>query len=255
MDFNTLTSTGAPSNRVTVRRIVIGVVAAGSVVGLCANISASVFLFRASDLYYSAAVTNTSRQNDISKANGERYSGQLAGSVWLLFEATMLLLIIVWLSIAGGTSIRRIRQALLSTNQLLSKLKDHSQQAEQQIAVAIGSNNSIRQLLHQILGTCIVVFVAFSLRAIYVFMFTVAGFMNNSNIQCSNYTNRCSACYNSFTFMNVWLLYTPEFYFVVIFVSQPISLMVALWGMTSGSTLAAMKGGQQVLTGDAEANG
>jgi hypothetical protein len=41
--------------------------------------------------------------------------------------------------------------------------------------------------------------------------------------------------------MLLWLLYTPQFYFALSLVSQPIALLVALWGMTSGQTLSVMR--------------
>jgi hypothetical protein len=41
--------------------------------------------------------------------------------------------------------------------------------------------------------------------------------------------------------MNTWLAYTPEFFYVVVFVSEPVALLVALWGMTSGRTLSIMR--------------
>ena len=38
-----------------------------------------------------------------------------------------------------------------------------------------------------------------------------------------------------------WMIYTPEFQLVVVLVSSPLALLVALWGMTSKATLQLMK--------------
>ena len=50
-----------------------------------------------------------------------------------------------------------------------------------------------------------------------------------------------------------WLLYTPEFQLSVELISSPLSLLVALWGMTSKRALQAMKrsgGGMVSLRGN-----
>jgi hypothetical protein len=44
---------------------------------------------------------------------------------------------------------------------------------------------------------------------------------------------QCSECYNVYTYILVWILATPEFYFSVIIISAPVASLVALWGMTS----------------------
>ena len=42
-----------------------------------------------------------------------------------------------------------------------------------------------------------------------------------------------------------WMIYTPEFQLVVVLVSSPLALLVALWGMTSKATLYLMKSSQR----------
>jgi hypothetical protein len=49
--------------------------------------------------------------------------------------------------------------------------------------------------------------------------------------------------------MFVWLLYTPTVYFVVLLLGQPVVMLVALWGMTSGQMLALMKANSALPAG------
>ena len=49
------------------------------------------------------------------------------------------------------------------------------------------------------------------------------------------------SCHNVFTHFNQWALNTPEFQVTIVLVSSPLTLLVALWGMTSEQTLHAMK--------------
>ena len=47
--------------------------------------------------------------------------------------------------------------------------------------------------------------------------------------------------------MQLFLLYTPELQMLVVLISSPLALLVALWGMTSGRTLQAMRHGTKQL--------
>ena len=38
-----------------------------------------------------------------------------------------------------------------------------------------------------------------------------------------------------------WMAYTPEFQLMIVLVSSPLALLVALWGMTPKATLQLMK--------------
>jgi hypothetical protein len=41
------------------------------------------------------------------------------------------------------------------------------------------------------------------------------------------------------------ILYTPEFQVVIVLISSPVALLVALWGMTSKATLQLLKSSKQ----------
>jgi len=41
--------------------------------------------------------------------------------------------------------------------------------------------------------------------------------------------------------MRLWITLTPAFQLVVVLVSSPLAMLVALWGMTSSRTLQIMK--------------
>jgi hypothetical protein len=38
--------------------------------------------------------------------------------------------------------------------------------------------------------------------------------------------------------MQIWMINTPSFYFSIVLISQPLALLVSLWGMTSGHFFA-----------------
>jgi hypothetical protein len=46
-----------------------------------------------------------------------------------------------------------------------------------------------------------------------------------------------------------WLLYTPEFQLIIVLISSPLALLVALWGMTDKRALQHMRSsGKQIAT-------
>ena len=53
------------------------------------------------------------------------------------------------------------------------------------------------------------------------------------------------SCFNEFTHITQWAVRTPEFQVTVVLVSSPLTLLVALWGMTSRQTLHAMTSKEQ----------
>ena len=97
--------------------------------------------------------------------------------------------------------------------------------------------------------TTAVVFVAFVLRSVQSTMLAVSRQLQDGADglrRCPGMTTLCDpSCFNVFTHINQWAGNTPEFQVTVVLVSSPLTLLVALWGMTSKQTLHAMKSNQQ----------
>ena len=96
--------------------------------------------------------------------------------------------------------------------------------------------------------TTAVVFVAFVVRSVQSTMFAVARQLQDTADgarRCPGVTPCDPSCFNEFTHINTWAGRTPEFQVTVVLVSSPLTLLVALWGMTSKQTLHAMKSKEQ----------
>jgi hypothetical protein len=70
--------------------------------------------------------------------------------------------------------------------------------------------------------------------------------LQNDAAVCANACN--PSCNNVWSLIQHWLQYTLEFQLSVVLISSPLTLLVALWGMTSKRALQAMKrsGGRMV---------
>jgi hypothetical protein len=96
-------------------------------------------------------------------------------------------------------------------------------------------------------GTAAFVFVTFLLRAVFSTMNALANALQTNVQTCSNTCD--PACFNVWFVIQIWLQFTPEFQLIVVLISSPLALLVALWGMTSERTLQHMRSGRgQMVT-------
>jgi hypothetical protein len=237
MDFVKLDD-GAP-RWALLGRVLVAIVVVGCVAGLGGSIAASVNFARAIDSFDSASgVDNV----EAARSQGLTHlaDGTRAASVLVAFDTIMLLLIVVAFSVVGVVGARRIHCALKRAETSLVVAGNSSlEQSTLDRAIYTG-----RQLRRQIVGTCSVAFVSFLIRAVFSLVFALAGALQTSDSSCPDGSiNRCSDCYNVFSHILIVYLYSPDVFFAMISVGQPLALLVVLWGMTSGHTLHIMKTG------------
>jgi hypothetical protein len=238
--FSKLKSPGVTSLWATSARFLIIIVVVGNSIGFCCSVASSVFFSMASKpLDYDAAMSDLS-------------TGLQLMSFLVFFETVCLLLIVTAFTIVGVMSARRIGSTLTFLqdsqsnslkNSSLKAINAPGDAAPNSIKAPSRAITSGRALQNQIVVTCVVVFVSFVLRSMFMTMLALSLSLQNATNHCSNPVkgDRCSKCYNDWTRILVWILFTPEFAFMVFLLSQPVALVVALWGMSSGHTLAIMK--------------
>jgi len=209
-------------------RIVMAAVILGNVVIVGSSVAAVVLfketasLFSASDTAYAA--NNTVGSNYLGQQALQKYSDALiAESVQQFSEVTVLLIIIFAFAVVGIAGARRVNSALRSMND------EHG---------AAG-----RQLRRQIVGTTAFVFVTFLLRAVFSIMYALARALQNADAACAaTASSVCdSTCFNQWRLMDFWITFTCEFQSMVVLISSPVAMIVALWGMTSKRALELMK--------------
>ncbi len=255
LDYSQLKAKGASSRWSSFFRVLIASVVVGNVVGLCGNIAAAAFFVRAAnneESFIAKNLLNSSSTMMNAEALDSVYSGIKSSAFFFGFETIILPLIVVAFLAAGVVGIRRIHAALndVRSAQLraVTSARGSSTESLGDSLVALDRVvSSGMQLKRQIFMTCFTVFTAFILRAFYTSMFSISMALQSSPADCDKYKNICSDCYNAHYFLALWLLYTPDFFNVVTLMSQPIALLVALWGMTSGQTLDIMKSGREEL--------
>ena len=213
----------------------MAVVVLGNTVGLAANIAAAVHLQRAADAasaasaLFAANSTQAARESaSLSKTEIQLSLSIAAVQSWC--EVAVLLLIVAAFVVAGVACARVVSSRLRAVD------------------VASASAASGRELRRRMVITTAVVFVAFVVRSVQSTMMAVARQLQDTADgarRCPGVTFCDPSCFNVFTHISLWALNTPEFQVTVVLVSSPLTLLVALWGMTSRQTLEAMKSKEQ----------
>jgi hypothetical protein len=208
----------------------MAIVVLGNAVGLAANAAAAVHYQKAAEAQSTAyayyAANNT--KDALSFRSISQQEVQRAGSivsVQSFCEVAVLLLIVVAFAVVGVLSARRVSARLLGVDAASA-------------AAATG-----RALRRRMLGTTAFVFVTFVLRAAFSTMFAVAFQMRNAFTESC--PGPCDECHNAYLLITQWLALTPEFQLLIVLVSSPVALLVALWGMTSNATLHLMQSSQR----------
>jgi hypothetical protein len=210
-------------------RVVMAAVVLGNAAGLAANAAAAVRYHEAAQAASAASAAyaaNKTIDGDelLSRSHQKVQLGGSMLSVQLFCEVAVLLLIVAAFAVVGVSSARRVRARLLGVDAASA-------------AAATG-----RALRRRMLATTAFVFVTFVLRAAFSAVYAVAYHWRRIGQSCPDV---CGECQNPYYLIAVWMGYTPEFQLLIVLVSSPLALLVALWGMTSNATLQLMKSSQR----------
>ena len=211
----------------------MAVVVLGNAVGLAAHVAAAVQVQRAAEAASTASAlfAANSTQLALESVSLSRTEAQLSlsiAAVQSFCEVAVLLLIVAAFVVAGVACARVVSSNLLLVDRASAP-------------AAVG-----RELRRQIVVTTVVVFVAFVVRSVQSTMLAVARQLQDGARRCPGVTTFCDpSCNNVFTHITLWITRTPEFQVTIVLVSSPLTLLVALWGMTSRQTLHAMKSKEQ----------
>jgi hypothetical protein len=221
-------------------RMVMAAVVLGNAVGLAANVAAAVHIQRAADSASAASALFAANSTQLARKSFllSQTELQLAGSIAAVqsfCEVAVLLLIVAAFVVAGVACARVIRSSLLAVDAA-------------SVPAAVGNYVHFvgGELRRRMVVTTAVVFVAFVVRSVQSTMFAVVRQLQDVSRTCPGVTGFCDpSCFNVFTHINQWATRTPEFQVTVVLVSSPLTLLVALWGMTSKQMLQAMKSKEQ----------
>ena len=160
-------------------------------------------------------------------------------------EVVVLLLIILAFVLVSVSSAQIIKNALLKLTNAKSSIQLEGAAGDDARNLVDAASAAGRQLRRKVVGTLVVVFSTFVLRAISSTMLALADALQDVGKNCSE--NLCDECFNvyapplpaqfrlkicRYTHIRTFIVYSPAFSLLVILISSPLTLLVALWGAT-----------------------
>jgi hypothetical protein len=215
---------------ITAQRAVLVIAVIGNAVGLSGSIAAAAQFAKAAQAYRAASSSYASNSTD----DGDRYESSAreyaqralsTSSAQSISEAIVLLLLVAAFVITGSMCVYRFRSTLITVD------------------AASAAASAGRALQLKVVATTCIVFAAFLLRSVFSTMYAVAyRLQDNDNSSCEyRFGKVCeSECHNIYTHIVFWMAFTPEFQLTVVLISSPLTLLVALWGMTTQRMLQLM---------------
>jgi hypothetical protein len=223
------------------RRVFLAAVITFNTIGALGNVVAAVYFIQSADLDSQAAYAWASNSSTIAsnlegRARLRKSSAGAIAALQRFCEMIVLLLIITAFLFVGINSSRIITSAL-------RKLIFAEQKASSLIGIAGTKSRQIifqasaegRLLQRKIAVTFMFVFATLFLRSVFSIMFAVALAFQDIGKGCAK--NICDSCYNTYSHMTFWILYIPVFQQSFMLIASPLSLLVALWGMSGVQTL------------------
>ena len=268
MDLSVDQGDVVPGRWIDAARITMKVVTVLNAAGLCSTFVAAAFANDAARLYslsaaaFAANVTGPDSGEHFFLLGGEKT--QLCYKMIAVQEGcwiVVLLLIITSVVLVGSAfarfasdKLRGLSLAAEGDPEAISKVDDFSvertrSESRRAAAATVIAGGRTRR---KIVSTAVFVFVTFLLRASYEAIFGIANAFQNRAAECGNSdtVSVCdSACYNVYALMQIWLIYTPEFQMLVVLISSPLALLVALWGMTTDNMSKPLNKNQSSSSG------
>ncbi len=226
----------------TAWRGVMVVAVLGNTVGFAGTIASAVHYQKAAEAGSAASAhynANSTSDGNIffALSRQERQRGASIFMVQRFSEAAVLLLTVNAFFVVGAVCMRRF-SASMAIFDAASQRASISMNARLKISDAAATGSALRL---QMLGTTSFIFVACLLRAVFSTMYAVAFGLQNFDKTCPGVTSICdTSCYNVYSHIAHWLSYTPEFHPIITLLSSPVAQLVALWGVTTKSTLQLM---------------
>jgi hypothetical protein len=234
-------------------RVVIVAVVACNAVGVAANMATTAVWKRSADFskeassYYAENNATAGSEMDARALNQSKLAYSLS-SVYYYAEVITLLLIIATYCVVGVACARRVSITIRGVLKAgLAYFRARAIEAE----VFEEAADQGRKLRLQILRTTAFVFLTFLLRCVYSSMRLAAHQLQDRDKECPPTPLRfCDdSCFNVYTLMQTWFLNTPEFQAIVVMITSPIALLVALRGMSSKIISQSEVYGSQLRSG------
>jgi hypothetical protein len=239
MHIFAMRSVSAPKYLPYIRNGLMAVTSLINAIGICSNFGTAFYFNKSASLNDEAAdayaANNTAKGAQLHMMSNEvsKTADQLA-SVQRFAEVVVLIVVILCFVIVGVLSARTIASGLRALAAAKSSLRGSSKrgigESEQVSATLSQASLKGKLLQRKIVSTFTFCFLTLLLRSIYSVIYAVASALQNNENPCG--ASLCDPCKNIYSNIHGWILYTPVLQQTTYIIASPITLLVALWGMT-----------------------
>jgi hypothetical protein len=233
-------SVSAPKYLPYIRNGLIAVTSLINAIGICSNFGTAFYFNKSASLNdeaadaYAANSTVKGAQLHMMSNEVSKTADRLA-SVQRFTEVLVLIVVVLCFVIVGVLSARTIASGLRDVAAAKSSLRAPSPRGiggeSEQISATLSQANLKGKLLQRkIVCTFTFCFLTLLLRSIYSVIYAVASALQNNDDPCG--ASLCDPCKNVYSNIHGWILYTPVLQQTTYIIASPITLLVALWGMT-----------------------
>lgn len=231
-------ASGMPRRWVLAERFAVVVIFVMNLISLCCKFALLSYLPRLVSLLRNAAVTFLVDPADeeapliLEQADDVNNSIYKISSVLQACDAAAQLFIVATFLLVAGFCAGRIKRILR-----------RQELAAQGSVEADALVDDMRTVMWQVLITCLVIFLSLASIAALLTLNAVVNADGVGKEECpeGQLSNVCDSCHNQNHLIRQWINFHPELPVMVYDVSSCISLLVALWGMTSKRLLHAFK--------------
>ncbi len=225
---------GVPRRWVVAKWTSMAIITSLLLTALCSRVAVRVMYhqFRAYHISASSEFRSNNRDGAVQLISDASASSiQKATGIFNICDAVCLCYIVVaFLLVAGFCAgrIKRIVQLPSSTSGTINR----------------NQNGEMKAVMWRVIATCAVVFVSLLLMAIVTTTYAVSMFEKQNGEDCQHFasiSDVCDPCHDEPVLVLHWTYFNPEFLILGYYLSSPIALLVALWGMTSTRLLRALR--------------
>ena len=228
------TSRGMPARWATAERIVMGVIVVLNLAASCCSAAASFYSAQRMAPSRNAAAAFAAEDlelglqyaDDVDSWTDRSYVAQ-AGADFC--QAVACLFVVATFLLAVAVCARRIKTIL--------RLQPHADAG----SLVPNLNPDVNRVWRQIIGTCSFVFVAFVLLSFQLTLMAVAEYGATDDDCPLESAQYCNPCYNTYSLIQQWFFFTPEFDLLCTLISSPIALLFTLRGMGTNRLLQMLK--------------
>ena len=235
---------GMPRRWVVAKWTSMTIIAALLLTALCSRIAARVMYHQIREYHISAAREFRSNNRDLAAqlmSDAPASAIQKATGIFNICDAVCLVFIVAAFLLVAGFCAGRIKRIL----QLPSSRSGTMNRNQ---------NDEMKAVMWRVVVTCAVVFVSLLSMAVVTSVYAVGMFEAQNGENCQQFasiSNACDPCHDTPILVLHWTYFNPEFLILGYYVSSPVALLVALWGMTSARLRQALRQSLQKRPDDA----